>query len=91
MKIALILGRGIEGAGVTRYMIEICGFLKTNNIEHTVYVIDDKKWGRGKSQDMPIYEMITKDNIGIIANTLNKFDYVFLNSVPSKKGHSEWA
>jgi len=91
MKIALILGRGIEGAGVTRYMIEICGFLKTNNIEHTVYVIDDKKWGRGKSQDMPIHEMITKDNIGIIANTLNKFDYVFLNSVPSKKGHSEWA
>lgn len=91
MKIALILGRGIEGAGVTRYMIEICGFLRTHDIEHKVYVMDDKKWGRGKAQDMPEYSNITKENIGTIANELNAFDYVFLNSVPSKKGHSQWA
>ena len=91
MKIALILGRGIEGAGVTRYMIEICSFLKTKDIEHNVYVMDDKKWGRGKAQDMPDYELITKENIGNFHTILNEFDYVFLNSVPSKKGHSEWA
>ena len=90
MKIALILGRGIEGAGVTRYMIEICGFLRTISIEHKVYVVDDKKWGRGKSQNMPEYDNITKENIGTIADELNKFDYVFVNSVPSIK-HSEWA
>lgn len=90
MKIALILGRGIEGAGVTRYMIEICGFLKKNSIEHTAYVVNDKKWGRGKAQDMPSYENITKENILTIADTLNKFDYVFINSVPSVK-HSQWA
>ena len=91
MKIALILGRGIEGAGVTRYMIEICGFLRTADIEHKVYVMDDKKWGRGKAQDMPEYSNITKENIGTMAAELDKFDYVFLNSVPSVKGHSQWA
>ena len=91
MKIALILGRGIEGAGVTRFMIEICGFLRSKDIEHQVYVLDDKKWGRGKAQDMPDYKNITKDNISTMANELNKFDYVFLNSVPSKKSHSQWA
>jgi len=90
MKIALILGRGIEGAGVTRYMIEICSFLKSKDIEHKVYVVDDKKWGRGKAQDMPDYDMITKENIETFANTLNIFDYVFINSVPSVK-HSQWA
>jgi len=90
MKIALILGRGIEGAGVTRYMIEICNFLKTKDIEHKVYVVDDKKWGRGKSQDMPAYEMITKENINTFYETLNGFDYVFINSVPSVK-HAQWA
>jgi glycosyltransferase involved in cell wall biosynthesis len=90
MKIALILGRGIEGAGVTRYMIEICNFLKTKDIEHQVYVVDDKKWGRGKAQDMPNYGFIDKENIVTFADVLNKFDYVFINSVPSVK-HSQWA
>lgn len=90
MKIALILGRGIEGAGVTRYMIEICGFLRKIGIEHKVYVVDDKKWGRGKVQDMPEYNNITEKNIVTIIDELNKFDYVFINSVPSIK-HSKWA
>lgn len=90
MKIALILGRGVEGAGVTRYMIEISSFLTKAQIEHSVFVVDDKKWGRGNAQDMPPFTNITKDNILTITNELNKFDYVFLNSVPSKK-HSEWA
>jgi len=90
MKLALILGRGVEGAGVTRYMIEICKFLANKGIEHQVYVVDDKKWGRGKAQDMPNYAFIDKNNIDTFADVLNKFDYVFINSVPSVK-HAQWA
>lgn len=93
MNVALILGRGIEGAGVTRYMIEICGFLRKADIGHQVFVIDDKKWGRGKAQDMPEYHLIGKEMLepgNIFTNTLNQFDYVFINSVPSVK-HSQWA
>jgi glycosyltransferase involved in cell wall biosynthesis len=91
MKIALILGRGVEGAGVTRYMIEICNFLKKIDIEHDVFVVDDKKWGRGNSQDMPSYKSITEKNISGFSDHFNsKFDYVFINSVPSIK-HSQWA
>lgn len=91
MKLALIVGRGWEGAGVTRYICELSSWLSQNNIDYNVFVIDDKKWGRGKAQSLPNFNWITKENIGTIANELNAFDYVFLNSVPSVKGHSQWA
>lgn len=91
MKIAIIVGRSFEGAGVTRYIIELSSFLTNKGIEHTIYDLDDKKWGRRNMQNLPPYELITQENIGTFHETLNKFDYVFLNSVPSKKGHSQWA
>ena len=91
MKIAIIVGRSFEGAGVTRYIIELSAFLKNKGIEHTVFDLDDKKWGRRNMQDLPPYKIINKDNISLIHDELNKFDFVFLNSVPSVKGHSQWA
>jgi glycosyltransferase involved in cell wall biosynthesis len=90
MKIALLMGRGKEGAGIQRYVIELSYFLKKVGIEHSVYVVNDKKWGRGESQDMPSYANITENNIKGFADHLNNFDYVFINSVPSIK-HSQWA
>ena len=91
MKVAQVLGRGVEGAGITRYVIELAAYLKKSGIDFKVYVVDDKKWGRGKFQNMPDYEYITKDNIDTFADdVLNKFDYVFIHSVPSTK-HSQWA
>lgn len=90
-KVALILGRGIEGAGITRYVIELTNFLKKSGIEYKVFVVDDKKWGRGKFQNIPDYENITEENINTFADdVLNKGDYVFIHSVPSVK-HSDWA
>jgi glycosyltransferase involved in cell wall biosynthesis len=90
MKIAIVVGRGFEGAGIQKYILELSAFLKLKDIEHNVFLLDDKKWGRGNMQDKPIHSLITKDNISTIHDELNKFDYVFLNSVSSKK-HSEWA
>ena len=48
MKVAQVLGRGVEGAGITRYVIELAAYLKKSGIDFKVYVVDDKKWGRGK-------------------------------------------
>jgi len=91
MKIALVMGRGAEGAGIQRYVIELSTFLSKKQIEHIIYIMDDKKWGRGGFQTFPQKpSMITKDNIDNFSDVLNKFDYVFINSVPSIK-HSEWA
>lgn len=90
MKIALVVGRSFEGAGVTRYVIELESFLRKKNIEHTVFDMDDKKWPRRTMQAIPSYENITKENISNFHDILNKFDYVFIHSVPSVK-HSQWA
>ncbi len=91
MKIALILGRGIEGAGITRYCCELSSWLIDQGIKTDVYTIDDKKWPRRKLQSFkkdPI--MINKSNISKHSEILDKYDYVFINSVPSVK-HSQWA
>lgn len=88
MNIALVLGRGIEGAGVTRYVIELCNYFSKHSIKHTLYVVDDKKWPRAKAQVMPEYVTINKNNINIIYKDLNKHTHVILNSVPSTK-HSQ--
>ena len=90
MKIAIVVGRGFEGAGIQKYILELTAFLKLKDIEHNVFLLDDKKWGRGNMQDKPIHSLITKDNIDTFYDTLNEFDYVFINSVPSVK-HSQWA
>jgi hypothetical protein len=91
MKIALTMGRGKEGAGITRFCIELSDFLTKEKIDHDIFILDDKKWGRGGFQQFskePKY--ITKENISEIHNILNTYTYNFLNSVPSIK-HSEWA
>lgn len=90
MKIAILVGRSWEGAGVTRYICELYAFLEKNNVECKVYEINDKKWGRASAQQLPPYEKITQDNIKTVVNDLNKFDCVFINSCPSIK-HAQWA
>lgn len=90
MKIAVIVGRSWEGAGVTRYICELYAFLKKEEVECKIFQIEDKKWGRANSQNLPLYENINEKNISSIANTLNTYDYIFINSVPSVK-HSQWA
>lgn len=86
MKIAQVMGRGIEGAGVTKYAIELNKFFKKNKIDSEVFVVTDKKWGRMNNQDFPKYKEIS-DYVET-SKYLNTFDYVFFHSIPSIK-HSE--
>jgi len=88
MKIAQVLGRGIEGVGVTRYVIELNSYLNRNKIDNDIFVVTDKKWGREKAQNFPEYEEINEESIELISEKLNSYDYVFIHSVPSIK-HSE--
>ena len=90
MKIALLVGRNFEGAGIQKYILELTSFLSKNKIEHSVFAVDDKKWGRANMQEKPKHSLITKENISNIHDILNTFDFVFINSVPSIK-HSQWA
>ena len=54
MKVALLLGRGIEGTGITRYATEQYDWLKSNDYYVRVYATDELDWGRSKSHVMEV-------------------------------------
>ena len=49
MKIVHILGRGIEGCGVTRFTLELKDWALDQGWDYTVYAPTDKKWTRASS------------------------------------------
>jgi hypothetical protein len=61
MKVAIILGRGIEGCGVTRYALEEQDWYKKNKIECNIYASCDKKWGRKDAQENDIIEFTNSE------------------------------
>jgi len=87
MKIAVILGRGIEGCGVTRNAIEFVRHYPNSK----VFAINDKKWPRHNSLklDAKLFNCATHAEMLAIANEINKdFEAVVVYSVPSLK-HSD--
>lgn len=88
MKIAQVLGRGIEGAGVSRYAYEMNQWLLKNNYQADVLVINEKKWPRMKKAPIKVYETIDQYNTDELVNLFNSYDYIFIHSVPSIK-HSK--
>ena len=44
MRVSIVLGRGIEGCGVTKYSVELENWLLKNSYIPTVYACKDKKW-----------------------------------------------
>ena len=94
MKFALIMGRGIEGAGVTRFSAELYFHILENrkDIQCDIYSIDDKKWPRWKKQTdiLPYIKLIKSNEINTISKYINdNYNYVLYPSVPAKKGFSD--
>lgn len=89
MKVAIILGRGIEGCGVTRYALEEQKWYRNNAMVCDIYAGSDKKWGRKNAQDNDIIEY-GNNEIDALAKKLDtEYDIVYYQSLPAKKGHSE--
>lgn len=89
MKVAIILGRGIEGCGVTRYALEEQKWYLNNNIHCDIYAGTDKKWGRAKAQENNIIEF-GNNEIDDLVNKLNaEYSIVYYQSLPAKKGYTE--
>lgn len=89
MKLAIVLGRGVEGCGVTRFAIEIQKFMNDNNIECKIYASIDKKWGRQNAQEINCVKFGVK-NISLIKEELETFDIVSFSSLPSKSNSQEF-
>ena len=62
MKISIVLGRGIEGCGVTKNAVEWKAWLEDNGHTVTVYASKDKKWSRDSSHNIKNLIHVRFDN-----------------------------
>ena len=88
MKVALLLGRGIEGTGITRYTTEQYDWLKSNDYYVRVYATDELDWGRSKSHVMEV-DQKSNSELPQLYTELDTFDVVFIHSIPSEKNTRE--
>ena len=99
MKIVHILGRGIEGCGVTRFTLELKDWALSQGWNYTVYAPTDKKWTRASShyldENIKQWKWGNKPARGdtrcgteSIIEDCNKSDLVLIGSLPSK-GHPD--
>ena len=91
-KIAIILGRGIEGCGVTKFTLELCKYYAKHEYDYKVYASKDKTWTRKDSHNTDnIHQlMFEKDEeVDYVIKELNKFDVVIVNSLPARSAKDE--
>lgn len=84
MKYVLLMGRGIEGTGNTKYAVELQEFIETNGHDCVTIANSDKKWGREKSHPNKIKLLGFADHEDLIVETCIKSDVVIVLSVPAK-------
>ena len=91
MKVAIIMGRGIEGCGVTKFTVEQTKWLSKNGYEHVVYSSRDKTWTRKNAHDVSNVVQLKfakQEETQKMIDGCNAADVVIINSLPSV-GHSD--
>jgi hypothetical protein len=84
MKFAILLAKGIEGCGVTKYTAELTRWLNQQGHEYTIIASADKKFTRNNSHDLANIKLFKfeKDLDEMIA-LVNDHDVVLINSLPN--------
>jgi hypothetical protein len=93
MKIAIIMGRGIEGCGVTKFTVEQTKWLSKNGHQHIVYSSKDKSWTRKNAHDVSNVVQLKFAKVEEVNKMIagcNEADVVIINSLPSQS-HPEAA
>lgn len=91
MKVAIIMGRGIEGCGVTKFTVEQTKWLAKNGYDFTVYSSRDKSWTRKNAHDVSNViqlKLAKHEETQKMIDGCNASDVVIINSLPSV-GHPE--
>jgi len=86
-KISIIMGRGIEGCGVTKFTIEQSKWLEENDYDYKIFASKDKTWTRTKSHDtsnVHLLKFSSKDEVNEMVAQCNDSDLVIINSLPAK-------
>jgi len=81
MKIAFIMGRGVEGCGVTKFTLEQNDWFLRQGIESTIYSPKDKSWTRKNSHDCSTIQTLkfAKDEeANIVIKGCNEADAVII-------------
>jgi len=88
MKVTIIMGRGIEGCGVSKYTVEMTKWLERNGHDYTIIASKDKTWSRKDAhsfKNLMHLKFSVDENIETIINKCNEADFVIVNSLPSRK------
>ena len=91
MKVAIIMGRGIEGCGVTKFTVEQTKWLAKNGHDFVVFSSKDKSWTRKNAHDVSNVvqlKLAKPEETNKMIEGCNKADVVIINSLPSLS-HSE--
>ena len=83
MKYILLMGRGIEGTGNTKYAVEFQEFLEKQGHDVMTLANADKKWGREKSHVNKIKLISYSNYEDEILKECKNADCVFVLSVPA--------
>lgn len=88
MKYLLLLGRGVEGCGVTKFAIEWEKWFIRNGYDYDILAVDDKKWSR---KDSHSFQKLTKVRLKkdvefeTAKNMIAQCDKIIINSLPPIK------
>ena len=87
-RVALLMGRGIEGCGITKFSLEQVRWFKKNNIDVTIFASGDKVWTRAQSHDVDTVKLVkfadTTEAEELVRTIDADFDVLIVNSLPSK-------
>jgi hypothetical protein len=83
--VVTLLGRGVEGCGVTKFTIELQKYLKKKGINNPVIALKDKTWSRKDSHELDClqFKFAKDDQFKHAMDIINKADVVIVNSLPS--------
>lgn len=84
--IAIIMGRGIEGCGVTKFTIEQCKYYERNGYDYKVFASKDKSWTRKnahKTDNIHQLKFAKDDEVNAMIKNINKADVAIINSLPA--------
>lgn len=86
-KFLVVLGRGLEGCGVTKIAIEFTNYVNSlgNGYEAKILANNDKKWGRDACHKHNAVYYSFMDDLDSIKHEIDAYDVIFAMSVPAKK------
>lgn len=86
-KVSIIMARGVEGCGVTKYTVEQIKWLRKHGYETKVYVAKDKNYSRKYAHDLGDFDhfkFADEQAINKMIEECNNSDVIIINSLPSK-------